>query len=191
PAVLALGFAASAVGLLLRGQGRSTAVAAGLFLSAGLLAQPLLTAALLAVTLAAPRAWPRPVPSRTGERLAIAAGVAALGAVPAWVRAPLAVSATEWSSRLEAGTAASLAASIAALVALAVVVVAVDRLLARGGPVRRPLLCALGLAACGVTAWEWQPRPAPSAWGPRGVEAPPALPPPPGPLAPTRRAPLP
>src|SRR5262249_1520877 len=158
-------------GLLLRGRGRSTAVAAGLFLSAGLLAQPLLMAAFMVLALAWGRAWLGPAVTLTRGRFGIAAGVSALGAVPAWVRAPLAVSASEWSSGLDAQTAASLGVSIAALVALGLVVVVVDRVLARGGPAVRPLLGALGLAALGVTAWESQARRASIAWSPEDEAA--------------------
>jgi hypothetical protein len=175
PAVLALGFAVSALGLLLRGETRSTAVAAGLFVSAGLLAEPLLVAALIVPVLVAASAWHRPPARLTRERLGIAAAVAALGAVPPWVRAPSAVSAGEWSSRLDARTATSLGASVIAVVAVATVIVAVDRLLARRGPAAGRLLCALGLVAVGVTTWEWQTRRASIAWTPEDEAAAAAL----------------
>lgn len=160
--VLALAFVVAAAAWLGPTGSRSSAVAAGTFLGAAALAQPVLAAAaLLALTL-------RLRPGRAEEgwpRLALAAALGAVLAAPLLPRLGRAISTAEALSVLPGW--AALAPAVAALAVAAALPMVVRRL----WPPRRPLavlgLAALAAAAAGSARREWldraselRPRPA-------------------------------
>ncbi len=99
--LLALAFAAAAAPRLVRSRSRSTAVAAGLFLGAGLLAQPALTSAVVLALVVAVRPWRE---SADRARWSLAVGVALFGALPGLWRFAAALSAREaWAALAEPG----------------------------------------------------------------------------------------
>jgi hypothetical protein len=159
PSLLALGLAVSAAGLLLRSAGRSPAVAAGLFMGAAFVAQPFVTAGVLAFALVALRPWRHSARDERNVRLGFAGLVLVAAALPAIVRSPVAVSAREWSSLIEWPAALSAGVPTAAVLGVGVVAWSVERLAARSGArAARAGLCVLAVAAVLIGGWEWRVR---------------------------------
>ncbi len=141
-AVLAVAFVVAAAALLVRGEGRPAAAAAGAFLGAAFVGQSLLglTGALVLGAAASRAPGGR-------ARLALAGGVALTASAPFLIRLDLALSAGERAQWLEeVGVPGLLASAFALLVVVGVCLLA-GRVLASPRPAARLVLALLVVAA--------------------------------------------